>query len=207
MFIELIDDLRCPVAHRQINLVAVIEERDERQILAATLGCPECHREYVIRDGIAWFTEPGSIAQRAEPAADDDNEEMIRIGAFLAVSDRVTVALAGKWARHAAALAELANIRVFAIDPTATVAVSERVGVLMTGGQFPFRNEILQGVAIDESNWDADKLDAAARVLDETGRMVAPAAAPVPATIEEVARDESVWVGQKRGPLVGLYRG
>lgn len=203
MFIELIDGLRCTADHRSICLVAAITKRDDRQVVEGTLGCPTCRREYAIRDGVAYFGERPAVRS---PSSALDPEGAMRIGAFLSVSEGITVALVGEWAQYASDLANLVGLRAFAINPGAAVAESERVGVLYSENRLPFKAGSLRGVAIDESGWTANDISLATRALSAGGRMVAPATSPVPDDIEEIARDESVWVGEKRGALVALHR-
>ena len=109
-------------------------------------------------------------------------------------------------AQYASDLANLVGLRAFAINPGAAVAESERVGVLYSENRLPFKAGSLRGVAIDESGWTANDISLATRALSAGGRMVAPATSPVPDDIEEIARDENVWVGEKRGALVALHR-
>lgn len=204
MFIELLDGLRCVSEHPQIPLVAAIMQRDDRFVVGGTLGCPTCRREYPIIGGVAYFADEHASAP-LDPVSGDDDGAM-RIGAFLAASDGVTVALVGEWARYAVELSELVGLRAYAINPRAPVGESERVGSLVSDNRLPFTNGSLRGVAIDESGWSDDELRLAAQALSPTGRIVAPAAAAVPADVQEIARDDRWWIGEKRGPLVALHR-
>ena len=206
MFIELLDGLRCVNDHPQIPLVTAITKRDDRFVVEATIGCPTCRREYPIRRGTAWF---GSAAQddvTPSQAGPDDDDGATRIGAFLAVSDGITIALVGGWAVHARALSEMAGLRAFAMNPQRAIVESERVGVVHSDNRLPFTDGSLRGVAIDESGWSIREMELASRALSSGGRMVAPASVAVPGDIEEIARDESVWIGEKRGALVALHR-
>ena len=116
------------------------------------------------------------------------------------------VALVGEWTRYASELAELAGVRVFAVNPHGPVEQSERVGVLHSDNQLPFRGYSLRGIAIGAPAWSLQEMDLATRTLAYSGRMVAPTAAPMPRDVEEIARDESVWIAEKRPALVGLHR-
>jgi uncharacterized protein YbaR (Trm112 family) len=206
MFIELIDALRCPSEHGPIALVATIIRRDGRQIVDGLLGCPMCRREFPIRDGIAWFRPPDAVSTTPAWNSPPQEEGAIRIGAFLGASEGIMVALVGEWARYAAELAELAGLRVFAVNPRGPVEESERVGVLYSDNQLPFRGYSLRGIAIGAPAWSPQEMDLATRTLAYSGRMVAPASAPLPRAVEEIARDDSVWIAEKRAALVGLHR-
>lgn len=205
MFIELLDGLRCTSDHAQIPLVIAITKRDDRFVVEGTVGCPTCRREYPLHDGIAWFDSSRS-AEASLSRTSDDDEGVIRIGAFLAVSDGITIALVGDWARYALALAAMAGLRAFAVNPQNAIGESERVGVVYSDNRLPFTDGSLRGIAIDDSGWSPREMELAARALSSGGRMVAPASAQVPVDIEEIARDETVWVGEKRGALVTLRR-
>jgi uncharacterized protein YbaR (Trm112 family) len=209
MFIELLDGLRCVADHAQIPLVAAILERDERFVMRGILGCPTCRREYQITDGMAWFREQSNSGQARESMAKSsprDGEGAVRIGAFLAVADGATVALVGDWARYAIELSELVGLRAYAVNPCEPIGESERVGVLYADYRLPVTDGSLRGVAVDESGWSEGDLQLAARALSPGGRMVAPATSPVPVGMEEIARDDRWWIGEKRGPLVTLHR-
>jgi uncharacterized protein YbaR (Trm112 family) len=206
MFIELLDGLRCVADHPQIPLVAAILQRDERFVVSGILGCPTCRREYQVNDGVAWFRDRSDEAEALELSPRDD-EGAIRIGAFLAVADGATIALAGDWARYAIELAELVALRAYAVNPREPIGESERVGTLYADNRLPFTDGSLRGVAVDDSGWSDEELRLAVRALSPGGRMVAPATSPVPTEMEEIARDDRWWIGEKRGPLVTLHRG
>jgi uncharacterized protein YbaR (Trm112 family) len=206
MFIELLDGLRCTSDHPQIPLVAAIMQRDGRMVIDGVLGCPTCRREYPIRNGAVWFRAPDNVEQAAIPEGEHDPDGALRAGAFLAASAGTTVALVGDWARCSQQLAELIDLRVYAVNSPAPVEESERVGVLHSDKRLPFADGSLHGVAIDEHGWSIQDLESAIRALVPSGRMVARARVPVPNGIDEIARDERFWVGEKRGALVTLHR-
>src|SRR6185312_14037479 len=205
MFIELLDGLRCTGDHPQITLVAAILQRDDRLVVQGLLGCPTCRREYEIEGGAVWFHDRSGGAGTGKLLPRDD-EGAIRVGAFLAVADGATIALVGDWARYAIELAALVGLRVYAVNPREPIGESERVGTLYSDNRLPVTDSSLRGVAIDETGWSGDELRLAARALSPGGRMVAPATLQVPPEIEEVARDDRWWIGEKRGPLVALHR-
>lgn len=212
MFIELIDGLRCTSDHAPICLVAAITKRDDRHVIEGTLGCPTCRREYPIRDGVAWFRPRPEADVTPSWGVPPDDDGAMRIGAFLSVSDGITIALVGNWARYASELAGLAGLaglvglRVFAVNPQGAVGQSESVGVLYSDHRLPFKVGSLCGIAIDGSGWSVRDMELAARALSPGGRMVAPASSQIPDDIEEIARDLRVWIGEKRAALVALHR-
>lgn len=205
MFIELIDTLRCPEDHRDSWLVASITERDDRLVREGLLGCPVCSREYPIASGIAWFgVDPAPRADDLSTAPNDVDGAM-RIGAFLAPAEGSTIALEGIWATYAQALSELIPLRIFAVNPRGKVGDTERVATVQTRVGLPFAPRSLRGVALGEDATDADVV-AAARVLGDGARLVAPVSRAIPGEISELARDDAWWIGEKRGALIGLRR-
>jgi hypothetical protein len=206
MFMELLDGLRCISEHPSIALVTAITKRDERFVIEGTAGCPTCRREYPIHRGIAWFGSAREPAELMPETLPDDNDGVTRVGAFLAVSDGITVALVGDWATYAPSLAGMVALRVFAVNPRVAVEESETVGVLYSDNRLPFADGSLRGIAIGDAGWSHHDVKMAARVLASGGRMVGPAALRLPDDIEEIARDDSIWIGEKRGPLVTLHR-
>lgn len=204
MFIELIDTLRCPEDHRDSWLVASITERDDRLVREGLLGCPVCGREYPITRGIAWFgVDPEPRAARATTPSDDD--DAMRIGAFLAPTEGSTIALEGSWAGCAHALANLIPLRIFGVNPNAAIDDTERVATVETRVGLPFAPRSLRGVALAAGAADAD-VASAVRVLADGARIVAPVSLAVPGEVAELARDDAWWIGETRGALIGLRR-
>ena len=205
MYIELLDILRCTSDHPQIPLVTAISERDGRFVVDATVGCPACRREYRVVRGVAWFTDE-LPPETPAPIATPDDEAAVRLAAFLAVSEGATYAITGEWARHAPEIAELVAARIYALNPGHVIEETERLGVIRSDRRLPFAHASLRGLAIGDASLSETELDAALGAVAPGGRLVAPASLPVPAGVSELARDDSVWVGEKRGPLVVLHR-
>ena len=63
MFIELSEMLRCPSNHEECHVVVATTDMQERSVRQGVVGCPSCHAEYVIHDGVVRFGDP------AEPPA------------------------------------------------------------------------------------------------------------------------------------------
>jgi uncharacterized protein YbaR (Trm112 family) len=55
LFIELTEILRCPRGHAESYLVAAPIAMDGRRIVRGVIGCPECHAEFPIVDGVGYF--------------------------------------------------------------------------------------------------------------------------------------------------------
>ncbi|HJS48133.1 MAG TPA: hypothetical protein VJ773_09135, partial [Gemmatimonadales bacterium] len=69
MFIEVTDLLRCPADHAEAYLVLLPEAMDGREVTAGRLGCPVCHAEYAVREGVAELGPPPAV-QAGTPRLD-----------------------------------------------------------------------------------------------------------------------------------------
>jgi uncharacterized protein YbaR (Trm112 family) len=202
VFIDLVDDLRCPRPHHETWLVAASELTDGRDIIEGTLGCPVCRAEYPIRDGVVWFTEPGeAAAATATSEPDGDPELALRLAAFLDLSDGPGLAvLAGSWAPAAPLLREVVPTHLVLLNPRPPVPAGNGVSVVQALAGIPLANGSCRGVALDDANADAIRLGAATRVLAPRGRLVAPAPTPAPDGVTELVRDAQVWVAERTVP-------
>jgi uncharacterized protein YbaR (Trm112 family) len=199
MFIELVDSLRCLNAHEDTWLVAAVARLDGRHIAEGTLGCPVCRREYPIRDGVGWFVEPSSapdasrLTPHAPPAPDD---RVTRAAALLGLMDAGgIIVLGGDWADCADAIAELGPAHVVILNRSATSDAPQSVSSLVVGDRLPFAAASVRAAALDAEL--AAALSSAAHVLRSRGRLVAPADAPVPDGVTELARDAENWVAER----------
>jgi uncharacterized protein YbaR (Trm112 family) len=206
VFIELIDDFRCPRPHEDTWLVASAIRTDGRNIIEGTLGCPICRAEYPIREGVVWFGESEkAAAAEPGPAAPADPELAMRLAAFLDLSDAQGLALlAGAWARAAPLLRGVVPTHLVLLSPQPPVAAGGGISVLEIATGIPLADATCRGVALDAAHADAGHLDAAVRVLRPRGRLVAPASTPTPAGVTELARDVELWVAERIGAPLRL---
>lgn len=200
MFVDLIDRLRCPNDHDETWLVAAAYRTENRRLVDATLGCPACKAEYAVRDGAVVFGE--RTPSESMPAGDD---EVMRAAALLHVEERGLYVLDAGWGSLASALLALMSAEYLLVDPPPATVADEGVGVLVgVGDRWPLAAASLQGIALERAT--PARVADAVRVLKPRGRLVAPAAAPVPAGINELARDARHWVGEKVSDIVTLGR-
>jgi uncharacterized protein YbaR (Trm112 family) len=206
MFIELVDALRCPVPHEDSWLVASTTRMEARHIVEGTLGCPVCRAEYPVHRGVVDFRRAGA-STRAEGTARRDATQAMRLAAFLALADATGFAvLLDEWGAHAPALRELVETPLIVVDPPGAMTGEPGISVLLTDEAIPLAHASARGVAVLAGA--SGRLAEAARITRTGGRLVAPANVAVPAGVRELARDESVWVGEKeaeRSPLVTLH--
>jgi uncharacterized protein YbaR (Trm112 family) len=204
MFIELVDALRCPVPHEESWLVASALRMQDRHILDGALGCPICHAEYPIVSGVVDFRR---AAPRVLPAGTEpDAEQAMRLAAFLSLSDATGFAvLLGAWGAHAPELIAQVDTPLVLVDPPADVMAQPRVSIIRSDGELPLAVGAARGVAIDaDAATDAARLASAVRALRVKGRIIAPATAEVPEGIRELARDDTLWVGEREAGHSGL---
>lgn len=194
MYVELVDTLRCPNAHRESWLVASADRIEGRDIVAGVLGCPVCREQFAIAGGIADFRRtPGTRGQGSGP--DESAERAMRLAALLDLADAGGFAvLCGEWTVHAAAMRALTGTHLLLVNPPAGVTVGEGTSGVAIDEVFPLAARSARGVALDASA-SAALVESALRVVAPRGRVVAPVSIVVPTGITEVARDASVWVG------------
>jgi uncharacterized protein YbaR (Trm112 family) len=196
MFVELIDLLRCPHPHDDSWLVATADETVARHVVRGTLGCPVCEAEYPIRDGVADFGDAPDAA--VGPPLPPDPDDAVRLAAFLGVtSPGGALVVGGAWRRVAPDVAELAGVRVLVLDPPLPEPTRGEVSGLRGGGAIPVAATAVRGVALDSRTADDARLAAAVRALAPRGRLVAPAHAPVPEGVREMARDDRLWIAER----------
>lgn len=205
----MLEALRCPAAHPPAPLIAAVTRRAGDDVRDATLGCPTCHAEYTVTDGVARF---GTMV--APPAgARPDDEALMRAGALLGlVAPGGNVALAPAWAEYAHPLVALTDVSAVVVGPPPGFTTGDGVSAIAGVQRLPVAAATFRGVALD--SWIASAPDAVMSWLaacKPKARVVAPAAVPVPEGVELLARDAQHWVGERRADgwttPVALQRG
>jgi len=191
MFIELIDLLRCTRAHEESWLVATFHELRDRVVIEGMLSCPVCGARYPVTKGVAYFDVPAeqTAARGSAPA-----EDRSRVAAYLNLVEPGIVVLAGEWGSASTAIATLGNTVIAFNVPNAREPFAS---CIRSDGMLPLARESVDGVALDST--DAVTIESGAGALKAGARMVAPAAAAVPAGLTELARDERYWVAVRGG--------
>jgi uncharacterized protein YbaR (Trm112 family) len=199
VFIELIDDLRCPRPHEETWLVASAERAVERDIVEGTLGCPICHAEYPIRDGVVWFSDPSApTGVSAAPASPADADLAMRVAAFLDLSEaRGFALLTGAWAGAAPLLRGVVPTHLVVLNPATAVDTGGGISIVQATRGIPLADASCRGVALDDRHATAEFTAAAVRALMPHGRLIAPASTPPPSGITELARDDRLWVAER----------
>ena len=233
MFIELVDALRCPVAHEESWLVASATHTDARHIVDGLLGCPVCHAEYPIRQGVADFRRAaqGETREAGEASPSSEDERMGPEGIQHGESGAPDVhtpphrAADSALAMRLAAFLGLADASGFAVlvgawgaqapalrelVETPLLLVDPPVGVHGEPGISVIRTDgdipLAPGSArgIAIDRVPPARLASAIRVARAGGRIVAPASLTRPEEVRELARDAELWVGEKESGRSGL---
>ena len=205
----MIDLLRCINAHEDTWLVASFREVTNRMVIEGTLGCPVCSAQYEITKGVVDFTrgESSSECETRRAASGHRREEMAtRAGAYLdATQPGTTIVLGGLWAYGADELAEMADVRVIALDAPDVVKESERVGLVRIAGSIPLATNSVHGTAID-AWFKTDVAEEAVRVTRSAGRIVSPTSFAEPSNSVVLAHDEQYRVSEKTPEIIALRR-
>ena len=164
-----------------------------------------CHAEYPIADGVVDFrADRGTALPRAEAHA---SSAAMRVAAMLDLADATGFAvLLGQWGALAIELAGIVETPVIAVDPPDGIVGSPGVSVIRCDGPLPLASGAARAIAIDSHN--AARAESAVRVTRTKGRVLAPAALPIPAGVRELARDHQLWVGEREAapsPIVTLH--
>lgn len=227
MFIELVDSLRCPRVHEDTWLVASVTCFDGRFIVEGSLGCPICRQQYPVQRGVVDFTahaaesrsergsephseagaDPGSApradlgsAPRAQPFSTPLDDLVMRAAALLGLDDAGgVVLLGGRCGEFAAALEALSPARALLLNPGPGVPLGAGFSAIRTDGAVPLAVGSVRGALVDETSSRREMLEGIVRALRPSGRLVAPAATPLPPGVRELARDVREWVAVADG--------
>ncbi|MEK7401827.1 MAG: hypothetical protein AABZ80_05635 [Gemmatimonadota bacterium] len=195
MFVDLIEALRCPRPHDESQLVVAAGRVVDRHIMEGTLGCPVCGAEFKIVAGITQFEMPG----RPTPAQEPDAELGLRIAAFLELTDAKGFAiLCGTWGAQLDPIQRVADTPLLLVNPP-THYGGEPAGVVLCDA-VPLAASCARAAALDH-DMAATQMASVVRAVRQGGRLIGPAALSLPAGVTEVARDETLWVGEKPGAV------
>ncbi|MEN9591792.1 MAG: hypothetical protein RJA21_244 [Gemmatimonadota bacterium] len=200
---DLLDALRCPGTHEESWLVAMVLEASGSSLLVAELACPVCGAEFRIVNGIAHFAGSTPVAPPAWPSELYSRDMALRLAALLGVAEsQLPVALVGRYTAASGALTSLVSAPQLLIN--GSVIPGPGVSCLVVADRLPLGVESLAAIAVDAAHATATFLDSATRALRLGGRLVAPADAPVPAGMRELARDTTEWVAETTTRASGL---
>ena len=195
MFIELTDILRCPQLHDEQFVVLIPDEMAGRSVRSGRLGCPVCHREYLIRDGVAEFGAPPQTVV-PPPAIESD-----ALAAFLGLSGPGGyVGIVGGSSELAAKLIEsIPGIHFVVINPPPGAAELPMLS-LLRAGSIPIKSRALRGVVLlspygEDAGWRRESK----RVLLPGLRVVGQGSPPGEPGLDVLGSAEGWWVAQSTG--------
>jgi uncharacterized protein YbaR (Trm112 family) len=207
MHIELTEMLRCPEDHREEYLVLSTSEMNGRMVMLGVVGCPVCHREFEIIDGIVDFTEVITgerqvRAVRRSPAPPlPPGVDVQSLQALLDLGGPGGyVVLLGSASRHAEGLASLmGGIHFVGINAPPDVEELPILSLLQSDRVIPVREAMARGVIVGmelaRTHWVAE----GARVLLKGRRLVIESEeVKPPDQVQRVAVGQGLWVGEKR---------
>lgn len=181
--------------HEDSWLVARADELDARHIVRGELGCPICAMRYPVRGGVVDFA--AGAAHPREMRAEQGLA--LRTAALLGLTEpRGLVVLAGEWSACAEELLAMTDgVRLLALDFADGLESGGPLSLALIADVLPLAEGCARGIALDLAHSTGSLLDGAARALAPGGRLIAPAAAPVPPMLRELARDDRHWVAEK----------
>lgn len=217
MYSELVDQLRCLDVHAESWLVAAADVTEDRHIMRGVLGCPVCRATYPIAAGVADFSGGARVPLPANsaPTSADDAPLVIKLAAMLDLTDASGyVVLCGAWARLARALRDVVPVQVVVVNAPQEVSMGSGVSGIVTAERIPLAAGSARGVAVDDLPGLAEGQSRTAFVRSAVaatrpdGRIVGPAAAPIPEDVKMLAADELHRVGTPTGgqPVLKLVR-
>jgi uncharacterized protein YbaR (Trm112 family) len=201
VFIELTEFLCCPKDHEEAHAVCLPLEMEGRDVIRGVVGCPQCHAEYPIREGVADFTDErtrGHADAPVRPSAGPLTAESLATildlrgpGGF--------VLLAGAAARLGADLAALFPVvHVICVNAPEGTTHAAGCSFLRTPGRFPLTTSSMRAVVLGADAAAAPWLAEGVRVLLHGLRYVVEDEHASPAGIAELARGAGLFVGEKR---------
>lgn len=190
MHILLTDVVTCPRCGPEFGLIVLADRIEERQVIAGSLGCPNCREQYRIDGGVAdlrWNPdggEPPSSAGGPTGAAAAGSERSYRLAALLGVTGPAgpvviaspDVSLVREVQGH------LPDAGVVGVSGEAPPEVDAGgMGWLLSAGALPFRSRSLGGVVLASE----DPLPMVAEALRCLGRGARIVIDPAPPGISE----------------------
>lgn len=203
MHIELTEMLRCPQPHREEMLVLSTGEVKERMVRTGIIGCPVCHKEYPISQGIVNFRSSVDPRRRPEhaPPPPLPSADAASLQALLELSGPGGyVVLVGSAARHAMRLGALMQgIHFVGINAPSEMEERPILSLLSATEKVPLRTAVARAVVIGADLATSPWLVEAHRVLLRGRRFVVENEAPeLPIGLVQLAAENGLWVGEKR---------
>jgi uncharacterized protein YbaR (Trm112 family) len=206
MHIELTEMLRCPEDHHEEFLVLSTSEMNGRMVWMGLVGCPVCHRDFEIIDGIVDFTEvvtgerQARAVRRTPASASPVILDPQSLQALLDLGGPGGyVVLLGSAARLAEGLAGvMGGIHFVGINAPPDVEELPILSLLQTDRVIPLRQAMARGVVVGAELAGTSWVGEGVKVLLRGRRLVIEDELAAPAGLERLASGQGVWVGEKR---------
>lgn len=207
MHIELIEMLRCPEEHREEYLVLSTSEMNGRMVYLGLIGCPVCHRDFEIIDGIVDFTEVVTgerLARSVRRTPAPESLVALEPQSLQALLDLGGpggyVVLLGSAARYAVGLASLmSGIHFVGINAPPDVAELPILSLIQTDHVIPLRKAMARGVVVGAELAQSPWVTEGVRVLLRGRRLVVESDRPrLPDGVGKLVAEQGVWVGEKQ---------
>ena len=203
MHIELTEMLRCPEPHEEAFLVLSTGEMSGRMVRHGLVGCPICHREYVILDGVVHVGVTGKGEEGRGDAGAALPASPFPVPVLQAVLDLSGpggyVVLLGSAARAAAELARIVGgIHCIGINAPADLTELPALSLLRCDSLIPLRGSMARGVVVGADLVSPAWLAEAARVLLRGRRLVVAGEDVVPPGVKHLVTGQGLWVGEKQ---------
>src|SRR3954464_11039305 len=137
--------LRCPEPHREEMLVLSTGEVKDRMVRSGLVGCPVCHKEYLIARGIVDFRRSKERATRDySPPSPLPAADAASLQALLELSGPGGyVVLVGAASRQATRLGALmAGIHFVGVNPPPDLAEQPMLSLLYATEKVPLRTSV-----------------------------------------------------------------
>ena len=195
LFIELTEYLRCPTAHENTYCVLSSEEMAGRHVVSGTVGCPVCHNEYHIREGVLFLSED----ETSTSGGDVSGINASGVQALLALqSPGGYVVLIGSASLLAPQLIDMIGMVHFVgVNSPEPESVLPSLSSITRSHVLPLRNSFCRGVVIGSEYCQHHWLEESARILLSGQRLVALAELDGVNGLETLAVGEGMWVGRK----------
>ena len=171
---------------------------DGRDIIEGVLGCPVCHAEFSISEGVAHFA---GVTPNAAASITPSEEEALRLVALLDLTcARGYAVIVGELGAHAPHMRELTDVQLLLVNPPARMRMGSGVSDLTIEppwSTLPLAAASARGVALDDLTTQS-QLEAAVAVVAAGGRVLAPTGLEPPDGLTELARDDRHWVAERR---------
>ena len=185
MDLTIVERLACPNDHELTPLVVRADAVANGALERGILGCPSCTSEWVVDRGVAAFGPRAALSARdADPAV---------LAALLDLTEPGRIIIADGLAGGACtALARDYGALVLTLDPADDGAYA----AVVDGAQrVPLAAHAARGAVLMRVERSAAFAESVVRGLAPRSRMVASLVVPVPSGVNEMARDDMLWVG------------